>query len=203
MRAALVVELINGGVAVASVWDALFAGAAELLLRQPGIVALHAVTTTNALHYAFQHSRDDATRRFALLQNAAFLPMFREAMRGRGKLADRRIDRLQPADVGSDHPDVAAILAEVTSDPLSAAGLMLGYLDAGGNAKDLMAAARRVLLAKGDDPHDYKFSGAVFEDYPAVSPAWRQRCLAASAVRLHGAGDRDNPLMARVRAAFE
>ena len=42
-----------------------------------------------------------------------------------------------------------------------------------------MAAARRVLLLKGDDPHDYKFSAAVFEDYPAVSPAWRERCLAA------------------------
>ena len=91
-----VVKLLNQGAAPASIWDGLRAGAAELLLRQPGIVSLHAVTTTNALHYAWQHSREDATRRFVLLQNAAFLPMFREAMRGRGKVADRRIDGLQP-----------------------------------------------------------------------------------------------------------
>ena len=91
------IALLRRGAGVASLWDGLAAGAAELLLRQPGIVSLHAVTTTNALYYAWRHSRDDATRRFVLLQNAAFLPMFREAMGGRGRLADRRIDQLQPA----------------------------------------------------------------------------------------------------------
>ena len=119
-----------------SIWDALFAGAGELLLRQPGIVALHAVTTTNALHYAFQHSGDDETRRLLLLQNAAFLPMFREAMRGRGKLADRRIDRLatgrcRAATVPTSKPSSP----RSASDPLSAAGKMLGYLHAGGDRR--------------------------------------------------------------------
>ena len=38
-----VVELLNRGVAPQSIWDALFDGAGELLMRQPGIVALHAV----------------------------------------------------------------------------------------------------------------------------------------------------------------
>src|SRR5262249_15478215 len=77
---ALVVELLNRGVSPQSVWDALFAGAGELLLRQPGIVSLHAITSTNALHYAFQASGDDQTRRLLMLQNAAFLPMFRAAL---------------------------------------------------------------------------------------------------------------------------
>ena len=53
-----------------SLWDALFDGAGELLMRQPGIVSLHAVTTTNALHYAFQASADDRTRKLLLLQGA-------------------------------------------------------------------------------------------------------------------------------------
>ena len=91
-----VVELLNRGVAPQSVWDALFDAAGELLMRQPGIVALHAVTSTNALHFAFQASGDDQTRRLLLLQNAAFLPMFREAMGGRGKVGDARIDELEP-----------------------------------------------------------------------------------------------------------
>src|SRR4029077_19967642 len=35
-----VVELLNRGVSTQSIWDALFAGAGELLLRQPGIASL-------------------------------------------------------------------------------------------------------------------------------------------------------------------
>jgi hypothetical protein len=73
-----VVQLLNRGVAPQSIHDALLTGAGELLMRQPGIVALHAVTTTNAMHYAFQMVSSDETRRMLLLQNAAFLP-FRQA----------------------------------------------------------------------------------------------------------------------------
>ena len=39
------------------------ADAAELMLRQPNIPALHAVTTTNALHYLYQTCGDPATHR--------------------------------------------------------------------------------------------------------------------------------------------
>src|SRR5262249_41720841 len=42
-----VVQSLNGGAAVRSVWDSLFAGAGELLIRQPGIFSLHAITFTN------------------------------------------------------------------------------------------------------------------------------------------------------------
>jgi hypothetical protein len=91
-----VVELLNRGVAPQSVWDALFDAAGELLLRQPGIVSLHAVTSTNALHFAYRASGDDETRRLLLLQNAAFLPLFRGAMGGRGKVSERRIDQFEP-----------------------------------------------------------------------------------------------------------
>ena len=92
-----VVEVLNRGVAPQSIWDALFDGAGELLLRQPGIVALHAVTTTNAMHYAYQATGDDLTRRLLMLQNAAFLPMFRGALGG----AARRTRR---GSIGSSRP---------------------------------------------------------------------------------------------------
>src|SRR6185295_1653350 len=72
-----VVELLKRGVAPQSLWDALFQSAGELLMRKPGIGTLHSVTTTNALHYAFQHTANDETRRFLLLQSAAFIPLFR------------------------------------------------------------------------------------------------------------------------------
>ena len=56
------------GRAPASVWDGLFLPAGELLMQQPGIVGLHCVTSTNALHYAFTASGNDETRRMMMLQ---------------------------------------------------------------------------------------------------------------------------------------
>ena len=197
-----VVELSNRGVGPKSIWDAMFAGATELLIRQPGIVALHAVTTTNALHYAWHHCRDDSTRRYVLLQNAAFLPMFRQAMASRGQVADRRIDRLTPVDTPGSQNGVEAILSEISREPSAAMGKVLGYLRSGGKAEDLMRAARGVLLLKANDPHDYKFSSAAFEDFSVISVPWRERFLAASVLRLHGSQDRTSPLVHRVREAF-
>src|SRR5262249_33203341 len=75
-----VVEVLNKKIDPASVWDAMLLTGGELLMRQPGIVGLHCVTTVNALHYAYQATGNDETRRLMLLQAAAFLPMFREAM---------------------------------------------------------------------------------------------------------------------------
>jgi len=160
------------------------------------------VTTTNALHYAWQHCREDSTRRYVLLQNAAFLPMFRQAMAGRGQLADRQIDRLTPVDTPGSQQGVDAILAEISRDRLTATGKVLGYLSSGGKAEGLMRAARGVLLFKANDAHDYKFSGAAFEDFNSISVPWRDRFLAASILRLHGSQDQTNPLIHRVREAF-
>ena len=60
------------------------------------------MTSTNALHYAYQASGDDQTRRLLLLQNAAFLPLFRGALGGRGKVAEARIDQLEPLATAGD-----------------------------------------------------------------------------------------------------
>jgi len=45
----------------ASIWDGLFLSAGELLMRQPGIVGIHCVTSVNALHYAYQPKRRGPT----------------------------------------------------------------------------------------------------------------------------------------------
>ena len=91
-RPAKVTDVLKKGVAsVIAVGRPVPAAPARLLMRQPGIVGLHCVTTANALHFAYGHTGNDETRRMMLLQAAAFLPMFRKAMAGRGtKLADLR-----------------------------------------------------------------------------------------------------------------
>jgi hypothetical protein len=204
-----VVELLNRGVAPQAVWDALFNGAGELLLRQPGIVSLHAVTSTNALHYAFQASGDDRTRRLLLLQNAAFLPMFRAAMDGRGKVSDARIDQLEPIAPQAGPGAIEEIFADASHDRMTAARKALAYLQAGRDPqasrdpRTLIDAARRLVFLKGNDAHDYKFSSAMLEDCDNASPAWRARYLASSLLLLPGSADRDNALVKRTRAALD
>nr|WP_226895472.1 hypothetical protein [Luteolibacter marinus] len=194
--AAKVVELINGGCSPQPLWDAMFQAAAELLMRRPGIVSLHACTTTNALHYSFVHAADDETRRFLMLQNASFLPMFRtDASAGDGV----EIDRFEPLDRG---PELEQIFADVGGDRMKAARGALAYLDGGGDPKTFTDAAQRLIYLKGTDSHDYKFSSAIIEDWHALSPAYRHRFLAASTYWLKGSTAPDSPLVARSRAAL-
>ena len=124
-----VVELINREVAPQAIWDALLLQAGELLVRQPGIVALHAVTSTNALHFAWQTTDSDDTRRMLLLQNASFLSMFREAMSGRGEIKSFQLDELQPVSLAAaGQPAVEEIFADVSGDRMQAAGKVLAYV---------------------------------------------------------------------------
>ena len=59
-----------------------------------------------------------------------------------------------------------------------------------------------MIFLKGRDSHDYKFSSAVLEDYELMSPAIRDRFLAASVFYLQGSGEKDNEVVARTRAAI-
>jgi hypothetical protein len=198
-----VIALLNGGASPQSVWDAMHLAAGELLMRQPGIVALHAVTTTNALRYAYQTSADPTTRLLATLQNAAFLTMFRNAMGSRGRVGDVKIDDLQSEDDSSDAPSVDAIFAELGQDRAAAARMALAHLRKTGDAKPFIDAARVLVFLKGNDAHDYKFSSAVLEDYYAVSPTVRDQYLAANIYNLRSSTDDDNRLVQRTRAALE
>ena len=195
-----VVSLLNGGVSPRSVWDGLFVSAAELLMRQPGIVALHTLTTLNALHYTYQSSALGETRKLLLLQAASFVPLFREAMASRGKVADVRIDGLKP-DEGSG--DVGEVFNTLSKDKMAAARLALGVVRADpARARELIDAGRLLVFLKGTDSHDYKYSSAVMEDYAFLAPAWRDRFLAASVFWLKGSAGPDAPVVKRTRAAL-
>jgi hypothetical protein len=201
---AKVVAMLNNGTSPQSVWDALFLGAGELLLRQPGIVALHAVTSTNALRYAYETTANDEARRWLMLQNASFVTLFRDALGSRGKVAEHPIDALDPLEpVKSGEEAVAELFADVSKDRLLAARKVLGFVSAKGDPRALMDAGRLLVFFKGNDSHDYKFSSALLEDYERVSPEWRDRFLAAGMMNFKGSGAKDNPLVGRARAALK
>lgn len=197
------VDVINRGISPQSIWDALFVGAGELLMRQPGIVALHAVTSTNALHYAFKATRDDDTRRMMLLQNVAFVTLFRGAMAGRGKVGNARLDLLEAAPLTATGADgVNEILVDISKDRSAAARKILTYVNEHPQPKELMDAARLLIFLKGTNSHDYKFSSAILEDFENVSPDWRARFLASGVFNLRGSADAENKLVQRTRAAL-
>jgi hypothetical protein len=196
-----VISHLNRGVAPQSLWDAFLLGAGELLMRRPGIVSLHAVTSTNALNYAYQNTADHETRKLLLLQTAAFLTLFRGDRAG-GKGV--KIDLFEPLSLKATGARATEeIFAEVSNDRMTAARKMAAYLKDNPQPEKLIDAARRLIFLKGNNSHDYKFSSAVLEDYYHVSPAWRDRYLAASVFNLRGSGGPDNELVKRTRAALQ
>jgi len=159
------------------------------------------LTSTNAIHFAFQNSGVDETRRMLLLQNAAFLTLFRG---NPDKLKSVHIDQLPPAAASQSGTEAALedIFAEISRDRMSAARQVLSYLKQNPQPQDFINSARRLVFLKGTNSHDYKFSSAVLEDYQHISPGWRERFLASSVFNLRGAGDKDNELIKRTRAAL-
>jgi hypothetical protein len=196
------VALLNRGVAPSSLWDGVLTGSGELLMRQPGIVGIHCVTSANALRYAAEASGNPETRLLLLLQGAAFMSLFRQNMERR-ELRDSRLDRMETAPLSASGPGaIEEIFAAVSRDRMDAARKTLGYLQAGGSPDELLTAARRLIFLKGTDSHDYKFSSAALEDYYHVSADWRNFYLASAMFNLEGSGGRDNPVVARTRAAL-
>ncbi|MDB6136751.1 MAG: hypothetical protein JWM59_4994 [Verrucomicrobiales bacterium] len=191
-----VVELLNRGTHPQSLWDAFFQSASEMLMRKAGILSLHAGTTTNALHYAWENCQNDRTRRFLMLQNASFLTMFRDIA---GTQEGVKVDEFEPAAAGF---PLEEVFASISSNRLQAAGQSLAWLKGGGDVKSFIAAAQRLIYLKGTDSHDYKFSSAVFEDYHHLSPDIRDRFLASSVFWLKGSAEQDNPLVTRTREAL-
>jgi hypothetical protein len=206
-----VVAKLNDRVDPSCVWDALFLFAGELLMKQPGIVGLHTITTVNALAFGYQTTSNDETRRYLMLQAASFLPMFRARMNNLPE--NPRVDTFEQADlVGQGQAAIDNIFATIrvngTAAEQHAAKLMaarktLALLQ---NHPEqmvpMLATARRLIFAKGTDSHDYKFSSACLEDFYNVTPAWRNRFMAASVFWLKGTNSNDAPVLQRTRAAL-
>ncbi len=183
---ARIVEQLRRGVAPATIWEALFAAAAELVLRRPGVVPVHAQTTANALHHVYIASSDDGTRQLAMLQCAAFVAMFGRLVGG--ERAELRIDALEPLPLaGAPHEALDEIFSDVPARRLDAARRTLAYLRGGGNADAWVARARHHLAHDVTESHDYKFAEAAFENATHVGDVdWRARLLAAALAYLPG-----------------
>ena len=150
-----VVEALNDGVGVDSIWDGIRLIASECFYRRPGndpmrgaaLLPVHTVTVANAFGHVWRTTRSERTRQLALLQAAAWLPFLRDHLVRRIDLSmdGPGIDSLQP------------IEAEVSS-----------YL----------AQLRGPLVRKAVESHQYKYAAAIAEDVARVHPRWAPLMLA-------------------------
>ena len=202
-----VVGFLGDGISPVSIWHALHAAGAELLMTDPGVVPLHAQTVSNALQYAFRESADTATRQLMLLQGAAFIPRYR-AMSRRARQGVARLEELEALPVAAPVAAGTEALDDVFStggDARSQAmGKTLGYLEAGGAVQALIDRIRHYLVANGSNSHHYKFAEAAIENH-ALSPRspWRDRYLAAGFAYFNGPWNRENSMMRAARELLE
>jgi hypothetical protein len=196
---AAVVEMLRRGVSPEAIWQVLFDTAAELYMHQPSILSLHAQTTANALHYAYRVCGNEQTQRLVLLQCAAFIAMFRQLTDA--TRPDFSLESLQRLPL--DGPSIDAIdelFRDVSAGRrLQAAGKALGYLQSGGDGEALIARARHNCVYGADEPHDYKFSEAVFDNYSHLSDsAWRCRFLSANMAHFKSRAEQPGPVVAEM-----
>ena len=192
----MVIALLRQSLSPEAIWQVLFDTAAELLMHETGILTLHAQTTANALYYAYRVCGDEQTQQLALLQGAAFMAMFRKLVNT--SPPDIRLEALQPLALESTAVDaIDEIFAEVSAGRrLHAARKSLSYLQTGGDAEALIASARHHLVYQADEPHDYKFSEAVFDSYAQSSNSdWRYRFLSAGMAYFKAPAKRPGPVV--------
>jgi hypothetical protein len=227
----LAAKQLAEGVGVQPLWDALHIAAAELLIlhaSDTGMAArpLHANTTVNALHFAFNTSSDPRIRLLIMLQATAWVGDF-----VRSHVVNQGFSDTKPVDLGGAGPTASAAeavqelfeeLPPRTYDlsPNTKGGYALVKRDARTElgrkvfalvnreptaaAGHYMQAARSWLCVKAAvEAHEFKLPAALFEDYELVSPHWRPRLLAASAHWLHGRQSPDSTVLQQARKEIQ
>ena len=192
-----VIAQLGGGLALASVFDALRLFAVEQLWRDPGILAVHALTALNALRYGIERSRSDDTQRVLLLQAASWLVQYRDYLAGRPAYDRARpgLEILTAADTGA---TAAATFAAAGDDRDHAAALCLRAARTTG-LEPLGAEVRHWLVRKVHEHHDYKFAAALLEEVALAEPDVGARLFAGSLGYLRKPADADAEVWRQVR----
>jgi hypothetical protein len=188
-------QLESGKTQAQGAWDAIHLAGGELMMRQPKILGIHAVTSINALHYAFRTAANPETRLLLLLHGVAWMGHFRESMKSSG-MRPVKITDLPVETVSDDESRAACEVFELIGpNTPTAAARAFALAKKHPEAEIYTKMARRLIFRKGTDAHHYKYSAAIFEDYGLVSPAWRPHALATSVYYLRGSRDPDSKIM--------
>ena len=215
-------QLLSGKVKSGSVWDAIHLSAAELLVRykyRTRGFAVHAVTSSNALHFAFRTVLDTETRLLLLLQATSRLSdqMTRLALKS-GSLRDIHIRSLEPVEIRVQPLDtideIFALLPPKDPDRRKEDGYLtkdrdsddkacqmaFALLENSDNRVPFIRATCEHLSHKGSwNAHDMKFPAAAMEDVGFISERWRPHVLASTVHAIHGPQSPDTPVFKEAR----
>ena len=95
-------KMLDQGIGPPALWDAVVLMASEQMMKNPGIISLHATTASNALHYIFHASGDDLTRKLALLQAVGWQPLYRDRAKSSSSLEIDALPRAEKVAQGED-----------------------------------------------------------------------------------------------------
>jgi hypothetical protein len=190
-------QLESGRTQAQGAWDAVHLAAGELIMKQPKIQGIHAVTSANSLHYAFRTAANPETRLLLLLHGVAWMGRFRESMQP-GGFRPVRITELPAEAIADDEARAAAeVLEMIGPNTPTAAARAFALAKKHPEPDAYTKMARRLIFRKGTDAHHYKYAAAIFEDYGLVSPQWQPHMLATSVYYLRGSHDPDSKIMTR------
>lgn len=202
--------LIDGKARAGAIWDIVHLAAAELMYRRPGIAALHAVTSVNALHFGFRNAKSKETRLFMLLQAVGWMAHFTQVtgLTTADKPTYNILDLAPLAGGVADDPvEVAAgILSEVRAADgwaTRTAARGFAYAKRHGDHAALVNGARQRVFLKATEAHQYKHPAAAFEDIPAVSAAWRPHLCATATLYLPANSAPDSDVIQRAKDAIK
>jgi len=172
--------LVKAESRASSIWDAVHLAAGELMMRSPGILGVHTVTSVNALHYAFRVSHNPETRLLLVLQGVGWMSQFANFMAQRAT-GDTDITQLESVEIPATAEEATEeLLALVSSDRVTAARKAFRYAQVYSEPDGFQRAAQSLIFTKGRDVHDYKYAAAMFEDYHQVDPVWKPHMLATA-----------------------
>ncbi|WZO98532.1 twin-arginine translocation signal domain-containing protein [Isosphaeraceae bacterium EP7] len=213
-------QLASGQVKAGAIWEAFHLVAADLIFRYKtggtpiGGALIHAITSTNALHFGFDCCGEDRVRLLMLLQGAGVVgdtfvrPAEADGMLRAMDLLELKTDGGRAfgfTEIFSSLPYKAKEYVEKEPSERSASDeacrMSFTLLSDPSNIRAFQQAARTLLCVKASpDPHDIKYPAAAFEDASRMSPEWRPYALAASVHALHGSKSPDTPALVQVRA---
>ncbi len=175
---AKVFELLGRGIGPRSLWDAVFAAAAERLVRSVNggdrIVAIHAVTATDAMRECASLAQQPTTQLLCLVQAAAWIPLFREeATRRRGPVPEGggEIDAIVPTPSTLDQ-----VFAE--TDAPARVRRIAGYLANGGPVTALFQRMRP-LIPHAPEQHYPKLLDSIERHEPQLGARVHHAVVAA------------------------
>ncbi len=198
-------QLTTGQAHASNVWDSAHLAAGELMMRHPGVFGLHAVTSINALHYAFRAAGDRQTRLLILLQATGWMSQFANFMSKSEEFGSTKItDLAQTTREGKSNKDDLReeIFGSLATKRVEAARKAYRLAEIDPDPTRFRRAAQNLLLRKAAEVHDFKYAAAIFEDYAFVSPKWRPAMLATAVYNLRGSEHPDSEVMQQARESL-